>query len=90
MCDSISDSSDWSALGCWRMRAMTVSQWRCCAGPPTSGVVEMLSGIGGGTASCTSRAEGYSAALHELCAAPPLCVVDGGAESYFILQLSVV
>ena len=37
------------------------------------------SGMGGGTSSCTPRsAEGDSAAVCR--AAPPLCVVDGGAD----------
>ena len=49
------------------------------------------SGMGGGTASCTLRAEGSVAAECELRAAPSLCVADGGADSYpFFLHSAVV
>ena len=48
------------------------------------------SGMGGGTSSCTVRAEGSGTAVCVCRAAPSLCVVDGGADPYFSLHSAVV
>ena len=48
-------------------------------------------GTGGGTSSCASRdAEGNAAAVCVCRAAPSMCVVDGGADLYFLLHSAVV
>jgi hypothetical protein len=93
----MSASSRRFAPGRARMRARVANQWRCCSAPWTCGAVAGLAsgevrGMGGGTASCTSRfAEGSCAAAVCVCrAAPSLCAADGGADPYLFLHSAVV